>query len=437
MALPWLEAMAKAEGAASAPLRRLLYVYVPNGVKVDDWRERIPEAGEGRRRAPVAGEYELKSLGPILEPLRPFTQHLTVLRGLAHDKARANGDGPGDHARAAATFLTGVQPLKTEGRVRLGISADQIAARAVGGATRIRSIALGTEAGRSSGQCDSGYACAYSGNISWESEVTPAAKEVNPRRAFDRLFRGANAVESAEVRKGRAARRRSLLDYVRRESKALGKRLGAADRARIDEYQTGLRELERQLKFEDEAHVKAVPDEARPESSASTFREQARLLSEVTALAFQVDVTRIATVMFGNEGSGRRYTEVGVSGAHHSISHHGGDKKKLEDIGKINRLHMESFAHLVDRLHTLEGPGGGSLIDHSMVVYGSGIAEGNRHDHHDLPVILLSGDATGIKGERTLAFDRGTPANDLHLRLLREMGVPDTKLGDGRGPLAL
>ncbi len=441
MALPWLEAMAQAvpaaQSAATTPLRRLLYVYVPNGVKLDEWRADIPVAGEGRKRAPVAGEYELKELKPLLEPLRPFANHLTVLRGLAHDKARANGDGPGDHARAAATFLTGVQPLKTEGRVRLGVSADQLAASTVGGATRIRSMALGTERGRSSGQCDSGYACAYSGNISWESEHTPAAKEVNPQRAFDRLFRGADASQSVEVRKSRAERRRSLLDYVRKESKALGKRLGSADRARVDEYETGLRELERQLDFANAAHVDSVPDAARPDGAMETFREHARLLSEVTALAFQADVTRIATIMFGNEGSGRRYTEVGVRGAHHSISHHSGDKDKLRDIGKINRLHMESFAYLMDRLHTLEGPGGGALIDHSMVVYGSGIAEGNRHDHHDLPMVLLAGEGTGIKGQRTVAFERGTPVNDLHLGLLSKMGVVDAKLGDGRGPLKI
>lgn len=438
MALPWLEAMSQASpGASEPPLRRLLYVYVPNGVKLDEWREDLPQEGEGRKRAPVAGEYALKRLRPTLKPLEPFKRHLTVLRGLAHDKARANGDGPGDHARAAATFLTGVQPLKTEGRVRLGISADQIAARSIGGATRIRSMALGTERGRSSGQCDSGYACAYSGNISWESAETPAAKEVNPRRAFDRLFRGADVGMSLELRERRIKSRRSLLDYVRKESKALGKRLGAADRARIDEYETGLRELERQLNFEGAAHVDAVPDAARPEGVPESFREHARLLSEVTALAFQTDVTRIATIMFGNEGSGRRYTEVGVTGAHHSISHHGGDEAKLSDIGKINRLHMESFAHLLDRLHALEGPGGGALIDHSMVVYGSGIAEGNRHDHHDLPMVLLAGEKTGIKGRRTVAFQRGTPANDLHLGLLANMGVADAKFGDGRGPLEL
>ena len=240
LALPWLEAMASAAPAAARPPKRLVYVYVPNGVKLDQWRTGLPTEKRGRWTVPLAGEHALKELPPLMRPLAAHRDRLTMLRGLAQVRSRANGDGPGDHARASAVWLTGIQPLKSEGRVALGVSADQLVAREVGGATRVRSLVLGTERGRASGQCDSGYACAYSNNVSWESATTPAAKEVDPRRAFDRLFRGGDGARSAEERRARLERRRSLLDHVSRDAKALSKRLSAADRARIDEYETGL-----------------------------------------------------------------------------------------------------------------------------------------------------------------------------------------------------
>ncbi|MEM1453060.1 MAG: DUF1552 domain-containing protein [Planctomycetota bacterium] len=442
IALPWLEAMASAGtrvGGRPRPPRRLVVVYAPNGVRVDAWRLPIPKAdAEDPVRdvtPPMFGAWPLTDLPRVLQPLAPHRDSLQILRGLAQDKARANGDGPGDHARAAAAFLTGVQPLKTEGRVRLGVSADQVAARTVGGATRVRSLVLGLEVGRQSGQCDSGYACAYSGHVSWESATTPAAKEVVPRRAFDRLFRGGDAGESVAGRRARADRRRSILDFARDESKRLESRLGAEDRARLDEYRTGLRELERQLSFPSAAHVDDVGDADRPEGTPATFREHAALFSRVVALALRTDLTRVVTLMLGNEGSSRRYTEVGVREGHHSLSHHGGDATKLDQIEAINRLHVESFAGLVDELAAAE-EGEGRVLDSSMLVYGSGIAEGNRHDHHDLPLALVGGGLTDLSGGRTVVFRRDTPMNDLHLALLERMGVRGVSLGDGRGPLA-
>ncbi len=437
LALPWLEAMASAApGAAKAP-KRLVYVYVPNGVKLDQWRTALPTEQRGRWTVPLAGEHALEELPPLMRPLAAHRDRLTMLRGLAQVRSRANGDGPGDHARASAVWLTGIQPLKSEGRVALGVSADQLVAQEVGGATRIRSLVLGTERGRASGQCDSGYACAYSNNVSWESATTPAAKEVDPRRAFDRLFRGGDGSRSAEERRARLERRRSLLDHVSRDAKALSKRLSAEDRARIDEYETGLRELERQLSFDGAAHEDSAPDAARPDGAPRTFREQSRLLGEVLALALRADVTRVATLMYGNEGSGRRYTEVDVSGAHHALSHHGNDPEKLESIRRINQLHAECFASLVNRLAELEDARGGSVLDSTMLLYGSGIAEGNRHDHHDLPLALIAGRRTKIRGGRVLSFAHETPLNDLHLELMGRMGVKGVDLGDGRGPLPL
>ncbi len=438
VALPWLEAMASAGAPldSAPPTRRLVYVYAPNGVHVDRWRADSVVEGRDKRRRRAPGVAALGDLPPLLEPLSSVRRNVLLLRGLTQDKARANGDGPGDHARAAAVYLTGVQPLKTEGQVRLGESADQRAARLVGGRTRVRSLSLGLEAGRQSGQCDSGYACAYSGHISWQSPTTPAAKESDPQRVFDRLFRGGDPGRSAEARERRANERRSVLDFVREESRRLERRLGAEDRARVDEYETGLRELERQLSFGGAAHVGEVPDSARPERGPRSFAEQADLMGALIRLAFETDVTRIATLMLGNEGSGRRYPEVGARDGHHNLSHHKGDPEKLEQIGAINRLHMEAFGRFVEGLEGARDRGG-SVLDRSMVVYGSGIADGNRHDHHDLPVALVAGKKTRIRGGRVHSFERNTPLNNLHLALLERLGVEGEPLGDSTGTLSL
>ncbi|MFT5731669.1 MAG: hypothetical protein ACJAZN_003162 [Planctomycetota bacterium] len=451
VALPMLEAMVPSAHASArlsgrevvAPRRRLIYVYVPNGIHQGGWRQAIPTedpsgaAQETRRRGPnlTEGEYTGLELPELLTPLEDLREHVLLLRGLTADKARANGDGPGDHARASAAFLTGVQPLKTEGRVKLGVSADQIAARQIGGRTRIRSLALGLERGLQSGQCDSGYACAYSGHVSWETENVPAAKETQPRALFDRLFRGGNGEVSAAERRGRRSERRSLLDFVREESALLSRRLGAADRARLEEYETGLRELERQLSFDGAAHVEGVSDEARPDGRPRTFAEEARLFGKILTLGLEVDVTRIATLMYGNEGSGRRYHEIGVSEGHHPLSHHGGDPEKLAAIGRINRLHMAAFAELAKGLAE-RSELDGTLLDSTTLVYGSGIAEGNRHDHHDLPILVLGGKASGVRGGRTLVSARETPLNNLHGALLERLGVSEgLTFGDSTGPL--
>lgn len=435
VALPWLEAMASASPSCppARGVRRLVYVYAPNGVHVDRWRTPAPDQAR-RERGPQSES--LTDLPPLLTPLEGVRRRVLLLRGLTQDKARANGDGPGDHARAAAVYLTGIQPLKSEGQVRLGESADQRAARLVGGQTRLRALALGLEAGRQSGQCDSGYSCAYSGHISWQSATTPAAKESDPQRVFDRLFRGGDPGSSAAARERRAAERRSVLDFVRGESRRLERRLGAEDRARVDEYETGLRELERQLAFGSAANVAEVPDSARPQRGKLGFAEQADLMGALIRLAFEADVTRVATLMLGNEGSGRRYPEVGAREGHHALSHHKGDPEKLGQIAAINGLHMEAFGRFVGGLEGAR-EAGGSVLDRSMVVFGSGIADGNRHDHHDLPVALVAGKKTGLRGGRVLSFKRNTPLNNLHLALLERLGVDASPLGDSSGALSL
>jgi hypothetical protein len=416
LALPLLEAMLPARGRVESPPTRSAWIYVPNGVHLADWR--VPALTDAD---PLPQE-----LPWILAPLR--RERFSLLSGLTQDKARANGDGPGDHARAAAVFLTGVQPRKTEGQVRLGPSADQIAAAVVGGATRLRSLELGCERGKSSGQCDSGYACAYSSNVSWLSETTPAAKETSPRLVFERLFgRGPVAAE-------RALRRRSVLDNAGAEAERLRGAVGRDDRHRLDEYFEALREIERRLDFADAQQV-AVPEDARPSGTPRDYGEHARLLADVLVLAFRTDSTRIATFMLADEGSNRSYRELGASEGHHTLSHHGGDAEKQARIRAINRFHVELLAYLLDGLAAVR-EGGQSLLDATQLVYGSGIADGDRHDHHDLPVLLCGGGNGALHPGRHVVFPRETPLGNLHLALLANMGVACDALGDATGLLA-
>lgn len=417
IALPGLEAMLPARRSTLDVPRRLVFVYVPNGVHMADWR---PEGGSGTLE-----------LSPLLEPLAAHRETLLLISGLAHDKARANGDGPGDHARAAATFLTGAQALKTDGPIRAGVSADQLAAREIGSATRLRSLELGCEAGRLGGQCDSGYSCAYSNSISWSTPHTPLGKEVDPRQVFDRLFRDEDYDLPEAEREARRARRRSVLDFVRDDSKRLRSKLGSQDQRKLDEFESGVRELERRIEFA-ESRTRAA-GLARPEQLPKGYAELAKLQCDLLALALESDTTRVATVMFGNEGSGRSYPEIGVPEGHHEISHHGGDPEKLRKIAAINRLHVEVLAHLLGTLSRPEADG--RLLDSVMLAYGSAISDGDRHNHDDLPILLAGGSSCGLVGGRHLKLERPTPCTNLWLALLDRMGVAAPTLGDSTGRL--
>ena len=429
LALPWLERFApnpvraavRAPGfnADGEPLR-LVYLYVPNGVHMPDW---TPQTA-GRDF----------TLPWILEPLAGVREHVSVVTGLVHDKARANGDGPGDHARAAAVFLTGVQPLKRDGQVGLGISADQIAAAAIGANTRFRSLELGVDPGGNSGQCDSGYACAYSSNISWQGATTPSDKEINPRLLFDRIFRGGNGDEAATAEAERLRRRSSVLDFVQEDAQRLRARLSNTDRAKVEEYFDGVRELERRMERAAVDRVEEVGDELRPAGTPRDYDEHLRLLRELLVLAIRTDRSRVFTLMFANEGSDRAYRQLQISDGHHSISHHGNEAAKLEQIRKINRLHVEHLAALLQSLAQVP-EGAGSLLDHTMLVYGSGISDGNRHNHDELPV-LVCGRGGGLAPGQHLIAPNGTPMMNLHLDLLDRMGAGTASLGDSTGRFA-
>ena len=440
VALPFLEALTSAPGIAAGtkssttgrPPRRAAFLFVPNGVHVEHW-------------TPQTTDYDF-GLPPILQPLAEFQEDLLVLSGLTHDKGRANGDGPGDHARAASVFLTGTQPFKTEGaNIRVGVSVDQVAARQIGRLTRFPSIELGCEGTRSSGNCDSGYSCSYTNNISWSSSTSPAAKELDPRRVFDRLF--ADDLRNGDAGKSRYRRlreRKSILDFVLDDTRTLRDELSSADRRKIDEYFTNIREIERRVeRIEDlEAAPKVVSTpvtEPRglPKTAKETlaYEDHLRLMSDLLVLAFQGDVTRVASFMFARAGSNRSYREIGVPEGHHSLSHHQDDPVKLEKIAQINTFHTRQLAYLLDRLKSIP-EGEGTLLDNCMILYGSALGDGNRHNHDNLPV-LLSGKGGGtIDTGRHVRLPQETPMCNLFVSMLDRLGADVEAFGDSTGRLS-
>jgi hypothetical protein len=428
MALPLLDAMlprtlrAATPAAAAAAPRRMAFVFVPNGIHMPDWRPAEPGP--------------LGSLPPILQPLESLRSQLLVLTNLTHDKARPNGDGPGDHARSAAAFLTASQPRKTAGAdIHVGISVDQFAAQQIGDATRFASLELGIDRGANAGNCDSGYSCAYSSNISWRSPNTPNGKEVNPRAVFDRLFGDHGAAASDQQRAKEDAYRRSILDLVLEDARSLKRQLGSGDQRKLDEYLDSVRELESRIQsYEQRGRTLPDPEIARPDGIPKDLGEHLRLMFDLLALAFQTDQTRIATFMVANEGSNRAYPQIGVSQGHHDLSHHGNDREKQEKISKINRYHMEYFARFLQRLQSTP-EGDGTLLDHSMIVYGCAISDGNRHNHDDLPVLLAGRAGGAIRPGRHVTYPRNTPMANLFVSMLQIMGVPAEAFGDSTGAL--
>jgi hypothetical protein len=400
----------------------MAFLFVPNGVHVPDWTPKTEGYG-----------FELPY---ILEPLASVRDDLLVLSGLTHDKGRANGDGPGDHARSASVFLTGAQPRKTSGaNIRSGISVDQMAAQQIGSATRFPSLELGTERGRGSGSCDSGYSCAYSSNISWASETTPMGKEVNPRQVFERLFAGADRRTADASRAKREAMKKSILDFVTDDATRLKDKLPHSDRRKLDEYLTGIREIERRI--ENDENGSAPPgagDYAKPSGIPRSYGQHLRLMCDMIVLAFQTDSTRIATMMFANAGSNRSYREIDVRDGHHDLSHHGGNPEKHAKIRQINRFHVQQLAYLLERLRSIR-EGDGTLLDHSMIVYGSGLSDGNRHNNENLPVLLAGRGGGSVDPGRHIRVPRETPMNNLFLSMLDAMGAKADFIGDSTGPL--
>jgi len=425
VALPVLESMLPASGAAAAagtgklPVR-MAFVYTPNGQDMQNWTPKT-----------LGTDYELT---PTLEPLKAHRQDFAVVSGLAHTKANGNGDGPGDHARANATFLTGMQARKTAGAdIRVGVSVDQAAAQKIGAQTKLPSLELGCDRGRQAGSCDSGYSCAYQFNFAWKSETQPIPPEIDPRQAFERLFAAGSKSEASEARARRDQYQKSVLDFVLQDAKDLQARLGATDKRKLEEYLGAVRELEQRIERA-EKFAATLPDYSKPTGIPTDYESHMRLMYDLMALAFQTDTTRVATFLAAHDGSNRSYAAIGVNEGHHDLSHHGLNQVKMEKIAKINKFHATQFAYFLDRLKSVK-EGDGTLLDRCMVVYGSGIADGNAHAHHDLPVIIAGRAGGAIRTGVHREYPRETPMANLYLAMLEVMGAPTAKLGDSTGKI--
>jgi hypothetical protein len=356
-----------------------------------------------------------------------------VLSGLTHNTGRALGDGPGDHARAAASFLTGVHPKKTDGAdIHSGVSVDQIAAQKIGNATRFASLELGCEDGRLVGNCDSGYSCAYSNSISWRTTSMPMPPEVNPRAVFERMF--GDSSETPEARAKRLTYNKSILDFVLEDTQRLKGDLGKTDRRKLDEYLDAVREIERRIEIAERDSTEFTPNMEKPAGVPVEFADHVKLMFDLMTLAFQADLTRISTFMMCREGSTRTYREIGVNDAHHPLTHHRDNAELIEKVAKINCFHLEQFAYFVDKLKSTRD-GDGTLLDRVMVVYGSGLADGNQHTHNDLPVLVAGAGNGALRPGRHVQYPKETPMNNLYVAMLDHMGIPPEHIGDSTGEL--
>jgi hypothetical protein len=427
LALPWLDAMVPAGrlGPRARRVPRVLFVFAPNGVHVESWR--LPGSGLE------------DGLSPTLEPLAPHRSALTVLTGLTIDGGRSHGDGPGDHARAAASFLTCSHPFKTGGaEIRAGVSIDQVLAQEMGNETTFSSLELGLEGGRAAGVCDSGYSCAYSNNISWRTESTPMAKETDPRAIFTRLF-GDPAIQTSRAAAARArGRLRSVLDAARGEFVRLRRELGTADQQKLDEYGDAVRDVEKRIERQDAEEkdlARSAPPEVLEQHRDEGFAGRVRTFYDLLALAFETDRTRVATFMLGNAGSSRSHRFLGVPAGHHELSHHGKDPGKLEQIARIDRFQIECLASFAARLAKTRVEEGRDLLGESLVIHGSGISDGNRHNHDDLPFVVLGHGCGQVRGGRHLVLPAETPAANLYLSILRACGADADSFADSKGLL--
>ena len=422
IALPALDAMtpafASAATSAASPVTRLAFTYVPNGITMADWTPAAEGAG-----------FELPR---IMAPLESLRNDVLVLSGLSHKNGMALGDGPGDHARAAASYLTGVHPRKTAGAdIQNGVSVDQVAAQHMGDSTRLRSLEIGCDDSRTVGNCDSGYSCAYTNSLAWKGPATPLPPETNPRLVFERLFGDIDTSLSPEVRARRLRHRRSILDLVTDRTAKLMGELGPTDRRKLDDYLSSIRDIEVRIQKAESDFTGMQPGLDKPSGIPVEYADYVKLMFDLQVVAFQTDSTRVVTMMMGREGSSRTYPEIGVPDPHHPLTHHRGNPDWIAKVTKINVLHMELFAGFLKKLK--ETPDGdGSLLDHSLIVYGSGLSDGNKHTHNDLPV-LVAGRGGNFRLGRHVVYPVDTPMTNFYLTLLDRFGVREEQIGDSTG----
>ena len=457
MALPWLDAMGGtglrsastlgASAVAPAAPTRLAFIFMPNGVNYEAWKPIVGGAEGAKAAAATTASTTAFELSPTLSALAPVRNHVNIITGLTLQKARANGDGPGDHARSSASFLTGQQARKTAGNnIRNGISIDQLAASKIGDRTRLPSIELGCEHGPSAGGCDSGYSCAYSSNISWRDETTPMPKVIDPAAAFERLFGDATQAAAA---KERMSRRQSILDFVMADSKSLATKLGASDQRKLDQFQTAVREIEQRIqRAQKETTPRKLPSAAAPEGIPEKLSAYMDLMYDMLLLAFQTDTTRIGTLMLAVDGSNRAFPEIGIKEGHHHLSHHENNKEMVEKIRKIDRFHVERYARFIQKLsETKDGDSGQTLLDNSLILLGGGISDGNHHNHENLPIVLAGRGGRGersnpaqnrpIQTGRLIKTPKETPLCNLYLSMLDRAGCTQESFSDSTGVLAL
>jgi hypothetical protein len=421
--LPVLDAMTPAFAASQVPGKspvRAVWFYVPNGIDMRHW---TPPEGP------------LETLPRILQPLEPVKNDLLVLSNLTANWGRPLLVGAGDHGRAAAAYMTGVEVYRTAGAdLKLGVSADQLAANAIGHLTKLPSLEVGLEEARMAGNCDNGYSCAYAYNLAWRTETQPLPPISDPRGLFERLF-GSDVAEPPAAHMRRLAMRRSILDMVTGDTHRLASNLGTVDRRKLDEYLSSVREIELQVERSEKEGITIDPGIEKPFGIPPEFNDYFKLMTDMMIVAFQADLTRVATCMIGREGSTRSYREIGVPDGHHPLTHHQGNLDMLEKVSSINGYHMRLFAEFLQKMKATK-EGDSNLLDQSMIVYGSGISDGNVHTHDQLPTILAGRGGKFISPGRHIVYQRETPVANLFATMLERMEVRPEHVGDATGRLA-
>lgn len=420
LALPLLDSMVPALSSASAqiaqPAKRLGVVYVPNGMAMKSWTPATDGTG-----------FEITR---ILKPMAAYQDRMVVLTGLNGTNSNA-----GVHASASTRFLTGTIPARTESDLRAAVSVDQLVARELGRQTQLGSLELALDQSDVFGSCDIGFSCQYTSTIAWRDANTPLPMETNPRVVFERLF-GDTGTTDPTVRLQRIRKDQSLLDAVSDRVSALNRKVGAGDRAKLDQYLDAVRDVERRIQMAEAQSNRELPVVEKPAGVPATYEEHAKLMFDMQVLAYQTDLTRVITFMMGRELSGRTYAEIGVPDSHHPTSHHRDDPALYEKVTKINEFHTSLFAYYLDKLDATPD-GNGSLLDNMLMLYGAGMSDSNRHDNTGLPLVLLGGGSGSVKGGRHLRYEEGTPISNLHLTMLDKMGFPLERIGNSTGALNL
>jgi len=424
VALPFLDAMvpAFASGLPGKKPVRMAFFYVPNGIMMDGWNTSDPN---------YSGP--LGELPRILKPFEPLKNDVTLIGNLTHNTGRALLDGAGDHGRCCGSYLTGIQVKKTLVDIKAGLSVDQLVASEAGKQTRFPSLELGLEDARQAGDCDSGYSCAYTNNLAWRSDTQPLPPILDPRALFERLF-GDGTVLSPEARIAQAQERRSILDFVMSDTAKIKADLGPTDKRKLDEYLSSIREVERQIEKATKDNAQIDPKMDKPYGVPADFQEHFKLMTDMVTIAFQADLTRVLTFLMTREGTSRSYRELGIPDGHHPLTHHQGKPELMEKVRQINEYHTAQFATWLTKLKSIK-EGDSNILDNSMIVYGAGLSDGNRHAHEDLPTLLAGRGGNFFKPGRRLVMRKETPMCNLFVSMMERMGMKMEYFGDSTGRL--